>query len=103
MAEYKRTPIIINKNAIALIHLFTKFDSLDDCYLHDIESYYIKNSECYKDAANQLIEQLEGEWCMAFIEELALLCVDKYWNNANGNINYQTSFKERINKIINNE
>ena len=70
MATYNRTPILLNHNAIALIHIFTKYDELEDMWLTDIEEYMDKNYDGYEHAAQQFVAQLEGQWCRKFMYHL---------------------------------
>jgi outer membrane lipopolysaccharide assembly protein LptE/RlpB len=67
--NYKRKPIILNSHCVMLIHLFKRFDDLEDLWMHDQEAGLMP-PELYRDAAKQLIEQLEGQYCDLFIDEL---------------------------------
>ena len=51
-----------------LILLYSRHDKLDDLGLHDIDPWL--NVETYESAAKQLLAQLEGQWCPAFLMAL---------------------------------
>ncbi len=79
----ERVPILLSKNAIALIQIFTKFDNLEDSWIIDISNYYENNKNIYKKAAKQFVSQLEGQWCIEFMEELQKeinICLEKIGN-----------------------
>ena len=67
--NYKRKPIILNPHCVLLIHLFKRCDNLEDLWANDQEEGMMR-PELYSDAAKQLIDQLEGQYCDLFIEEL---------------------------------
>jgi hypothetical protein len=68
--KIRRAPIIINKNAVALIHIFEKYDDFDDMWMSDFGQYVEENFEEHEKAAEQFIFQLKDEWCVAFMEKL---------------------------------
>jgi len=68
--KIRRAPIIMDKNTVALIHVFHKHDDFDDMWMHDIEKYILENYEQYEEAAKQFINQLDGHWCVLFMEHL---------------------------------
>jgi len=77
--KYDRKFIQLDRNVCMLIHLFEKDDdhSWEDVWLQDFTGVYEKDCLLYKDAAKQLIDQLEGNWCVAFLEALRDEC-DKH-------------------------
>lgn len=78
--EYKRrTPIVLNKNAVALIHIFSKHDRLDDMWIIDTD--WMSNHQNYRESAKEFLDQLEGEYCDLFLEQLALECISRYKAN----------------------
>lgn len=96
--EYERTPIILNGNAVAVIHIFQRPDKLEDLWVYDyIDDYYYKNdvnhSQKYKDAAKQFIQQLEGQACFSFNKELILQLLK---NIKEEDTEYDTNFFEDI-------
>jgi len=68
--EIRRAPIVLNKNTVALIHIFEKYDDLEDMWMHDLDKYMIENYEEHEKAAKQFISQLEGHYCVLFMENL---------------------------------
>lgn len=77
--KYDRKFIQLNRNVCMLIHLFEKDDnhSWEDVWLHDFVGIHEKDFFLYKEAANQLIDQLEGHWCRAFLEALRDVCSER--------------------------
>lgn len=76
--KYDRKFIQINRDTAILIHLFEKDKnhSWEDLWLHDFVGVYEKDFALYKESAKQFIDQLEGHWCLAFIEALRDVCND---------------------------
>ena len=75
MNGYKRKPIVLSKQVIMLLQIFKRYDNVfEDMWIDD----YIRDEQKYgdyaKDAASQLIHQLEGHECGAFIKALAKEC-----------------------------
>lgn len=77
--KYDRKFIQLSRNIGMLIHLFEKdFDhSWEDVLLQDFTGVYERDHFLYRDAAKQFIDQLEGNWCVAFLEALRDEC-DKH-------------------------
>ena len=97
--KYIRKPIILDKNTLMLIHIFTKYDSIEDFWMTDMEPYIEKNYAQYKESANQLLDQLENHWCILFMQELILGALQKIKDH---DINYNCKFyKETLTKINN--
>lgn len=59
-----------------LIHIFEKDSahSFEDAWLHDLTGVYETDVELLRSSAKQLIDQLEGHWCRAFLEALRDEC-----------------------------
>ena len=59
-----------------LIHIFEKDPdhSFEDVWLHDLTDVYETDLELLRGSAKQLIDQLEGHWCRAFLEALRDEC-----------------------------
>lgn len=74
--NYERKFIQLNRNTVMLIHLFHKESdhSFEDLWLHDLTGVYETDINILRDSAKQLINQLEGHWCRAFIEALRDEC-----------------------------
>ncbi len=74
--KYDRKFIQINRNTAILIHVFEKDKnhSWEDLWLHDFVGVYEKDFALHKESAKQFIDQLEGHWCLAFIEALRDEC-----------------------------
>jgi hypothetical protein len=71
ISEIRREPIILDKNTVALIHIFDRYDELEDvCILSDNDIYFSETMEQYNKSAKQFISQLKDEWCVAFMENL---------------------------------
>lgn len=77
--KYDRRFIQLSRDIGMLIHLFEKDSehSWEDIWLQDFVGVYEKDHLLYKDAAKQFIDQLEGNWCVAFLEALRDEC-DKH-------------------------
>jgi len=63
----KRFPIILNNHAIAVIHIFTRHDCLEDLWMSDC---FHGNIGIQEQAAQQMIDQLQDWWTPAFLMEL---------------------------------
>lgn len=74
--EYHRHLIQLSPNTAMMIHLFNKDldDEWESVWLDDNEKYSIEDFECITESAHQLILQLEGNWCDAFIKALRDEC-----------------------------
>lgn len=74
--NYERKFIQLNRDDVMLIHLFSKDieHSFEDIWLHDLTGVYEKDALLFKESAKQLIDQLEGHWCRAFLEALRDEC-----------------------------
>uniref|UniRef100_A0A6M3JIM0 Uncharacterized protein n=1 Tax=viral metagenome TaxID=1070528 RepID=A0A6M3JIM0_9ZZZZ len=70
--DKSRKPILINKNTVAFIQLFTKTDDLDDIIFGCWEDY--DREQVNKDAAKEFISQLKGRWSVNFLKALAKEC-----------------------------
>lgn len=77
--EYRRYPIQISDETFILLHIYNRKDnhSFESAWLQDNQRYLDKQWSVYKDAADQLIKQFEGEECELFIKELRDRC-DEY-------------------------
>lgn len=69
MSKYKRTPIFFNKNTVAVIHIFTRCDFLEDLWMEDCIAA-ISPENPYEQAAQQFVDQFEDHWTPAFLMEL---------------------------------
>lgn len=74
--NYKRKLIQLDRNVAILIHIFEKDSdhSFEDVWLHDLTGVYETDLELFRGSAKQLIDQLEGNWCRAFLEALRDEC-----------------------------
>lgn len=77
--KYDRKFIQLDTNAAMLIHLFEKDSehSWEDIWLQDFTGVYEKDVLLCEESAKQFIDQLEGHWCIAFLEALRNEC-DKH-------------------------
>jgi hypothetical protein len=68
----RREPIVLDKNAVALIHIFERYDELDDMFNENLDSkeYFEESMEQYRKSAQQFIAQLKDQGCVAFMENL---------------------------------
>lgn len=73
---YKRHLIQLRPETAILLHIFERDidKNFETIWLDDNEEYYSADFECIKDAAHQLLLQLEGHYCDAFIEALRNEC-----------------------------
>ena len=63
-----RKPIYLNKNAVALITIYTRHDNLEDMWIAD---YYDEDhKKVAEEAAEQFMEQLDGEYNQLFLRAL---------------------------------
>lgn len=92
--KYDRKFIQLDRNICMLIHLFEKDDdhSWEDVWLQDFTGVYERDMLLYEEAAKQFIKQLEGHYCIAFLEALRNEC-DKHVQE----------HRERCRKIEKNE
>ena len=74
--DYERKFIQLNRDTVMLIHLFHKESdhSFEDIWLHDLTGVYETDINILRDSAKQLINQLEGHWCIMFLEALRDEC-----------------------------
>ena len=64
---YEREPIKLSSHAMMLIHLFTRTDRLEDiCWLDGDLTNGVPGRP-YRKAARQMMNQLEGQHCIAFL------------------------------------
>ena len=75
--QIRRTPIVLNKNTVALLHIFTRHDSMDDIWMHDIAPYIEENYQEHAKSAKELIKQLEDHYSIAFLEALIVECLNR--------------------------
>ena len=82
--EYHRHLIQLRPDVAMLIHLFERNDddNWESVWLDDNDKYYKEDFECIKESAKQLLLQLEGHYCDAFIEALRNEC-NKILENSN--------------------
>lgn len=64
----ERFPIILNKHAVAVIHVFTRHDCIEDMWMSDC--VHNGQSELQEQAATQMIEQLGDYWTPKFLISL---------------------------------
>lgn len=74
--EYTRKFIQLNRDTALLLHVFKKDidHSWEDVHLHDFTGVYEADYKIHQEAAKQLISQLEGHWCILFLEALRDEC-----------------------------
>lgn len=63
-----RFPIILNKHSVAVIHVFTRHDCIEDMWMSDC--IHNDQHEWQKQGATQMIEQLGDYWTPAFLMAL---------------------------------
>jgi hypothetical protein len=69
--KYKTTvPILINKNNVAKINIFEKYNKLEEDWI--LKNYINNNCEFYDDAAKEFFSQLKIGCSVSFIENLIL-------------------------------
>lgn len=93
-----REPILLDKHTVALIHLFTRHDYLEDVWMIDT-NYYTKRLHPYKDAAKQFVEQLDEHYCAAFVEELIIELATRYKDMRKNASTDNQDFKDLIERI----
>lgn len=95
--EYDRKFIQLSRDVVMMLHLFKKDSahSWEDAWLHDFEQVEEVDYRLYEEAAKQFINQLEGNWSVAFLTALRNVCDKvieadtKYWEEYNKNINHE--------------
>ena len=80
MKKYDRFPIILDRHTVALLHIFTKYDNLEDSWMMDFEKIFQKEDDLFDESAKQFINQLEEHCTPEFIECLSLRCAKKYYD-----------------------
>ena len=65
-----RKPIYLNKNTVALIHIFKRCDEINDLWVTDYSIYDENPDDVAKEAAKQFIDQLKNCWTPRFLEAL---------------------------------
>lgn len=74
--DYRRHLIQLNHDTVMMIHLFKKdiAHEFEQVWLDDNDKCFEVEYDCITDSAHQLLQQLEGYWCEAFIEALKDEC-----------------------------
>lgn len=77
--DYKRKFIQLRRDVLILLHIFEKDTdhSFEDMSLEDYEEVWKMDYALYKESAKQFIDQLEGHWCVAFLEALRDECIER--------------------------
>lgn len=77
--KYTRKFIQLSRNVALLLHIFEKDvdHAWEDISLEDNEEVWKMDHNLYKESAKQLIDQLEGNWCVAFLEALRDECIER--------------------------
>ena len=77
--DYKRKFIQLRSDVLVLLHIFEKDSdhSFEDISLEDHEEVWKMDHTLYKESAKQFIDQLEGHWCVAFLEALRDECIER--------------------------
>jgi len=61
-------PILLDKNTVAVIHIFERTDTFDDIFYETDRN--IDKHDTYINAAKEFINQLDDHWCISFLREL---------------------------------
>lgn len=69
--KVRREPIILDKNIVALIHIFERHDDLEDVWMREFGTYVEDNNQQYEKSAQQFVSQLRENWTVAFMQHLA--------------------------------
>lgn len=77
--DYKRKFIQLRSDVLVLLHIFEKDadHAFEDINLEDHEEVWKIDRNLYKESAKQFIDQLEGHWCVAFLEALRDECIER--------------------------
>lgn len=77
--DYKRKFIQLRRDVLILLHIFEKDvdHSFEDMSLEDHNEVWKMDNTLYKESAKQFIDQLEGHWCVAFLEALRDECIER--------------------------
>lgn len=67
-------PIVLNHQTIMMISLFRSSTSLDEMGFKFLEDYTSNGPRFWGDAATELFDQLQEEWCIGFVEALREKC-----------------------------
>lgn len=66
----RRAPILLSAHTVALILIYSRHDHMDDIWTSDVPQYYEDVYNVHEAAAKQFVEQLDGHWCVKFMEAL---------------------------------
>ena len=75
--NYKRTPIQIGHDTVVVLHVLTGTSHIEDWWLQDIDKVSEAEYELFEKSAKQFIDQLEENYCDAFLMHLMKVCYDK--------------------------
>ena len=69
-----REPIILSPHAVAVIHVFTKDEDIEEIFAFDYLDFFGREAsgsrELFRIAAREFISQLKGHYCKLFLEML---------------------------------
>ena len=65
-----RKPIYLDKNAVALITVYTRYDNIEDMWVTDYPEYLEDPKKVAEEAAEQFMEQLDGRYNKLFLMSL---------------------------------
>lgn len=68
--KIRRRPIVLNDDTIAVIHVFKRYQSLDDIWMWYDEKLEEENYSLTEESARQFMIQLEGEYSVKFLKSL---------------------------------
>jgi len=63
-------PIYLNKNAVALITVFTRYDNIEDMWITDYPEYDEDYEKVAAEAAKEFMEQLDEQYNELFLRAL---------------------------------
>lgn len=101
MKKITRKPIILNRNAVALINIFTRDDKVEDI-LFSYETQFDNPYEQLEQSAKQFISQLEEQECDAFLLALGKEALKQYLKNRERVLEEDTvsKIKEELKSIL---
>lgn len=70
--ERCRAPIAINEHTLVLLRVFKAKNHLEDCWTYDERDFRREPWGSEEESARQLIDQLENEWNIKFLEALTI-------------------------------
>jgi len=110
LVYHRPHPVILHRNVMLLLHIFERksgvMTGLREAWLMDNDEYDEWTYDLYTESAQELIRQLQGHWCIKFIEALTDECLKHLQKHSTDTKAYYATVLQKINNgqsIIYNE